>query len=324
VTPRVAVFIPCYNAEKYIAQCIQSVLAQTYYNWRLVVVDDCSTDNSYNLAVSFADGEKIQVHRNEANLGMLKNWNRGIDLCDSEFFVKLDADDYWHSQLLERAVRMLDQHQSVAIVFTKYQEVDEEGVPVHNEEISLPDFAKNSVFNCRQLVALGSDYMLQYNVMRQGLSVIRRSVFDNIGKYKFLLSEKTQASTDTEFYFRVGCHYDIYQLDEVLYYYRRHNKSISATDFDEGLQAQKMYEVKHAILEYYFNQGIISSDFFKREIKKSRFKFNSFYFSKYRKGGEIVKSMQYLFENFVSMPKETLIHNLHLNRVFPFFDAGTD
>jgi glycosyltransferase involved in cell wall biosynthesis len=321
VKTRVSVFIPCYNAEFFIEQCIESVLNQTFCHWKLIIIDDCSTDRSYELALRYSDGQKIQIFRNAVNLGMLKNWNRGIDLCDSQFFVKLDADDYWHPQMLERAVKVLDQYQNVALVFTKYQEVDEEGIVLQNEEINLPEFAINNAFNCRQLVALGGDHMLQYNILRQGLSVMRRSVFDHIGKYKFLLSEKTQASTDTEFYFRVGCHYDIYQIDEVLYYYRRHNKSISAIDFVEGLQAQKMCEVKQVILEYYYSQGIISSDFCKREIKKSRFKFNSFFFSKYRKNGKIMKSMRYLFDNFITMPRETLIHNLHLNRVFPFFDA---
>ncbi|NJL12530.1 MAG: glycosyltransferase family 2 protein [Microscillaceae bacterium] len=241
---KVSIFIPLYNAEKYISQTIESVLNQTFKDWELIVLDDCSTDNSYEIAKAFeAKDSRIQVKKNTQNLGMMGNWNEGIKYCKAEYFVKLDADDLWHPEILEKSLEILEKIPEVGLVFTKYINIDENGVPIRDSEIALPVFAQNKPFSCVPLVQSGVDKMLSYSILRQGLSVMRRKIFDEIGVYRHLLTPETQASTDTEFYFRVGCHYQIYCINHCFYYYRIHTKSISSIDKNQGLQERKMFEV---------------------------------------------------------------------------------
>lgn len=103
--PRISILIPLYNAENFIAQTIESVLQQTFQDWELIILDDCSTDNSYIVAKALETKDsRIKVYKNSHNLGMLGNWNEGIKYCHSEYFAKLDADDLWHHKMLEESM----------------------------------------------------------------------------------------------------------------------------------------------------------------------------------------------------------------------------
>ena len=205
--PPISIFIPLYNSELFIQKTIESVLSQTCQDWELFIIDDNSKDNSYAVAKAFELKDKrIKVFKNETNSGMMGNWNKGIEMCHSEYFVKLDADDIWHPDFLKESFNIMSSFPEVALVFTKYININDAGETIPDSELSLPEFAKEKSFNTIDLVNQGQDKMLSYPILRQGLSLIRTKVFKEIGVYRYLLTKETQASTDTEFYFRVGCH----------------------------------------------------------------------------------------------------------------------
>src|SRR5690606_25904165 len=114
---KVSLFIPVYNTELFIAQTIESVLAQTFTDYELIIVDDCSTDSSYEICKSYADRDpRIKLYRNEQNLGMMPNWNKGISLATGKYFMKLDADDLIHKEFVERSFRILEEKEHVGLV----------------------------------------------------------------------------------------------------------------------------------------------------------------------------------------------------------------
>jgi glycosyltransferase involved in cell wall biosynthesis len=252
---RVFVLMPTFNIEAYIPKAIESVMAQTYTDWELLILDDCSTDNTSTIVEPYLKKDaRIKFLKNEHNLGMLANWNLGITFCQSPYFAKLDGDDYWHPEMIAKALNVLEQDEATVLVFSKYVNIDGSGRLLEGTTSELPDFAKGKSFSCIPLVQQGADKMLSYPVLRQGLSLLRSRVFEELGGFRYLLTKQTQASTDTEFYFRVGCHYQIHCIDQVLYYYRVHEKSISALNQTYGLSALKIFEVKMAINNYYFQE----------------------------------------------------------------------
>lgn len=274
--PAISVLIPLFNAAAYIEKTVQSVLNQSYQNFELIILDDCSTDGSYELSFEIAnEDERIRVYKNEHNLGMLQNWNKGIGLCNSPYFVKLDADDLWHSTMLSKAIEILDKKPTVGLVFSKYINIDSDGNLIKNSEQDLPEFAKNKAFSCIPIVKQGPDKFLGYPILRQGLSVMRKEVFDRVGLYQFLLTKETQASTDTEFYFRVGAHFKIFCIDEDLYFYRIHPTSISALDSQNLLSAKKIFETKYCIVKYYADYNLLNlseaKEFFQKINKEYNF-----------------------------------------------------
>ncbi len=300
---KVDVFIPVYNAEFFLTETIESVLLQTYTNWRIIILDDCSTDKSYDIALEYAKKhKKIYVYRNDYNLGMLNNWNKGIGLCNSDFFVKLDADDVWEPTMLEKATKILDENSDVGLVFSKFVNIDEESVEIPDTVLALPDFAANRSFSCVPIVLEGPDKMLSYPILYQGLSVMRRDIFNKIGTYTLLLTTATQASTDTEFYFRLGCHYQIYCIDEVLYKYRMHKNSISNLDKFKDLAALKIYETKVSIIRYYLKQNKLMKSEGSFFLKKVDFDYNLHLIYRNRVDEKYIKMTRLLLKNLINHP----------------------
>src|SRR3982751_3050681 len=84
--PRVTVCVPMYNGERYLAECIESILAQTYTDFQLLLVDDCSTDATRSIAESYAAADsRVRLIVNHTNLGLVGNWNRCIELATGEW-----------------------------------------------------------------------------------------------------------------------------------------------------------------------------------------------------------------------------------------------
>lgn len=117
MTPTVSFIVPCYNLGHLLAECIDSILRQSYRNFELLVMDDCSPDATSDVVESFSDG-RLRYVRNDPNLGHLRNYNKGIDLTSGRYIWLISADDCLRSPyVLERFVEVLNRHQDVGYVF---------------------------------------------------------------------------------------------------------------------------------------------------------------------------------------------------------------
>lgn len=105
--PLVSIMMPAYNAGKYIRRAIQSVLVQTYENWELIIVDDCSTDNTYEIVANYKD-PRIRILRHEQNMGVGSSRNDALSASRGQWVAVLDADDEWLPQRLERLIKETD------------------------------------------------------------------------------------------------------------------------------------------------------------------------------------------------------------------------
>lgn len=126
VTPKVTVLIPVYNCHKYVTEAIDSVLAQSFSNFELLLIDDGSTDGSGDILQSYTD-PRICVVRNEKNLGIPKTLNKGLQLARGAYFAVLDNDDYAYPDRLKQQLTFLDRHEEYAAVGTWAVTMDEEG-----------------------------------------------------------------------------------------------------------------------------------------------------------------------------------------------------
>jgi len=123
---KVSIVTPVYNAEKYLAQAIESVLAQTHSNWELLLTDDCSTDSSATICKTFSEQDaRIKCNELEANSGSGVARNLSIELAAGEVIAFLDADDLWDSDFLEKSLQHMKKKQA-GIVFSSYRRVTED------------------------------------------------------------------------------------------------------------------------------------------------------------------------------------------------------
>ena len=122
--PKVSVITPAYNAASFLQETVNSVRVQTFCDWEMIIVDDCSTDETYDLSTRIAETDKrIKVLHNDKNIGVAATRNKALDAAIGEYIAFLDADDLWLPQKLEKQVTFMDNGQ-YALTYTNYRKFD--------------------------------------------------------------------------------------------------------------------------------------------------------------------------------------------------------
>jgi glycosyltransferase involved in cell wall biosynthesis len=133
--PKVSFIIPCYNLAHFLGDCVNSILSQTYVDFEILIMDDCSPDNTQEVAAGFKD-PRVTYIRNEPNLGHLRNYNKGIELARGRYIWLISADDCLRSRnVLEKFVEVLDQNPNVGYVFCPAMTLNKNGEEVGVEEV---------------------------------------------------------------------------------------------------------------------------------------------------------------------------------------------
>ena len=136
--PLVSVITPAYNAESFIRETIDSVLAQSVSDWELIVIDDGSTDDTQIIVAEYEKADdRIHLIINENNMGVARTRNRGLDMFRGQYVAFLDSDDYWEPQMLEKMFARA-QETGADIIYCSYALVDESGRKVCNDFIVPP------------------------------------------------------------------------------------------------------------------------------------------------------------------------------------------
>lgn len=124
----VSIVMPSYNTERFIKQTIESVLAQSYPNWELIIVDDCSTDNTDEVVEPFLADQRIIYIKNGKNSGAAVSRNRALREAKGKWIAFLDSDDLWHPQKLEKQIAFM-QENNYHFSYTNYNEINEASTP---------------------------------------------------------------------------------------------------------------------------------------------------------------------------------------------------
>lgn len=137
--PLVSVIMPAYNGEKYIGEAIDSIIAQSYQDWELIIVEDCSTDRTLTVIENYLMDSRIRLFQNEQNLGIAASRNRAIELSLGKYIAIQDDDDVSFPERLEEQARFLEEHADMDAVAGHWLIVDETG----NEVLAMQSAYKN-------------------------------------------------------------------------------------------------------------------------------------------------------------------------------------
>ncbi|MDD2391377.1 MAG: glycosyltransferase family 2 protein [Bacilli bacterium] len=125
----ISIIIPVYNAERFLNETIESIQNQTYKNFEVIFVDDCSTDNSVKIIKkNMKDDKRIKLFKNPVNSGPAISRNFGVQKAKGEYLCFLDADDLWDNDKLEKQLLFM-QKNNCAFSYTSYEFADENGIP---------------------------------------------------------------------------------------------------------------------------------------------------------------------------------------------------
>ena len=201
----VSIVMPSYNTGRFIKETIESVLLQTYINWELIIVDDCSTDNTDEVVNSFQDDRIIYV-KNSNNAGAAVSRNKALQLAKGQWIAFLDSDDIWYPQKLEKQLKFMKDN-GYDFTYTMYEEIDENSQK-NGKVISGP----------KKLTRLG---MLMY--CWPGCL----TVMYNHEKIGYIQICDIKKNNDYAMWLQVIKKANCYKLNEVLAKYRRRTGSIS-------------------------------------------------------------------------------------------------
>jgi glycosyltransferase involved in cell wall biosynthesis len=209
---KVSVLMPAYNAEKYIDESIESILNQTFADFELVIIDDCSTDKTWEIIQKYKEKDKrIIAIKNEKNLGIAGNRNKLKKLARGIYVVWQDADDISMPDRLKHQYEFMEVNQSVGICGGWLEFFNGNG--------------QNSVRKYKE-----KDEDLRKNVFRfspasQCAAIIRKSVLDEMGDYDL----NYPSAEDLDMSFRIGKKYKFANLQELVLRYRENDNGATFT-----------------------------------------------------------------------------------------------
>ena len=135
---KVSIIMPSFNSEKYVLDAIISVQNQTYKNWEMIIVDDCSNDNTINIISEvIANDNRIKLYRQERNLGAGAARTRALGLINGRFIAYLDADDIWYPDKLSKQISFMLKN-NIGFSCTSYEVIDNDGNKLNKQIYMLP------------------------------------------------------------------------------------------------------------------------------------------------------------------------------------------
>ena len=189
--PRVSIGLPVYNGEKFLERALDSILAQTYADFELIISDNASTDATEQICHAYAaKDDRIRHYRNEKNLGAARNFNYAFELSRGAYFKWAAADDLILPDYLARCVKILDSDPSVVIAFTKTIFIDEKDNPiegVHDAQWDLRSDAAHERF--RHVIFSGSWCNVIFGLIRADALRTTRLISDYPGQDYGLLGQ---------------------------------------------------------------------------------------------------------------------------------------
>ena len=233
----VSIIMPSWNTAQFIAESIQSVINQTYKNWELLIVDDCSTDDTDNIVEPFLTDARIKYFKNEKNSGAALTRNRAMREAKGEWIAFLDSDDLWMPEKLEKQIRFMNEH-NYTLSFTEYEKIDEENRTL-NIYVSGPD-----VVNKRKMYRY--DYIGQLTMMYSARCFGLIQIKDIKKNNDYAIRLQIYKKQDTE----------AHLLKENLAKYRIRKKSISHDKLEKKLKSHydlfRICDEKPAIAAVWF------------------------------------------------------------------------
>ncbi|MGD2174237.1 MAG: glycosyltransferase family 2 protein [Candidatus Brocadiaceae bacterium] len=213
-SPRVSVVIPAYNAEDYLQEALESVFAQTFTDYEVIVVDDASTDGTPEMLRGYEESGRIRVLTHQRNRGLSASRNSGIRAARGEFVTFLDADDVWRPERLAYHMAVMERNPEIMFLSNSGWWFKE------GEELRFPPLPENPELTevSWEALALGASPFSASNAL------VRREVLDEVG----LFDERLRAAEDRDMWLRIARRFGTVRASGYVHGYRRHAGSMTA------------------------------------------------------------------------------------------------
>jgi glycosyltransferase involved in cell wall biosynthesis len=244
-TPKVSVVVPNYNHALYLRKRIDSVLQQTFQDFELILLDDCSTDDSRSILSKYADNPRVRIEFNEVNSGSpFKQWNKGARLARGEYVWIAESDDYADKQLLEKLVARLEAAPRFAFAYCRSVRVSPDDrlegfVDTVQHHRWTADYCADGLEECR-------NYLMHTNTVPNASAVVfRKDVYWRVGG----ADESLSLCGDWKLWAAMALSGKVVYLAEPLNYYRFHDASLRSASSRSGIDFAEGSKVRWWILD---------------------------------------------------------------------------
>jgi glycosyltransferase involved in cell wall biosynthesis len=242
-TPTVSVIVPNYNHARYLPKRIESILAQTYRDFELVLLDDCSTDDSRYILASYEGNPRITVaYSNENSGNPFKQWNKGVRLSRGRFLWIAESDDFAEPRFLERLVSVLQEQPEVTFAYCRAWRVGEDDQQWHFADKDFDrldaahwkrDFVADGADECRRYFALCAP------VMNASTVVFRKEAYQRAG----MADERLRVASDYKMWATMAMAGKVAYVAEPLSFYRTHSENVRTRTDASGLLLSEYFYV---------------------------------------------------------------------------------
>lgn len=234
--PLMSIGIPAYNNGDYIGETIESILAQTYQNIELVIVDDNSSDHTYKVLESYAAKDsRVHIYKNEQNLGMSGNWNRCLELCTGDYLKLVCADDLLAPTMIERELDIFDRYPELVLVGSDTRLVDLNG----RYRGWYKRYRKSGVVDGTEIVRKG--FFSQDLFGAPQANTFSRAAYEKVGGF----SPEFHYIVDYDFFVRIAKLGKVYVIHEPLNYFRVRGDSNTGQVMGEDKAKTAIYVDEH-------------------------------------------------------------------------------
>lgn len=239
--PLVSVIIPCYNHAKYLRQRIDSVMHQSFTDFEVILLDDCSTDNSFEIMQEYANAEHVaHIITNKTNSGTpFIQWQKGLELAKGKYIWIAESDDFASNDFLEKQLEILENNTAIGICFSASSWVD-----IDNNIIETPEHeAANWLKTGNQLII--EEFTVGCPIYNASSAVFKREL---VSKTNFDLITQFKFTGDWLFWVQIAKDTQVYHLGERLNFFRQHTQNVSTESNKLGLQFSEGIKVVNYIL----------------------------------------------------------------------------
>lgn len=286
----VSVIIPNYNHASYLKQRIYSILNQTFQDYELIILDDCSTDASREIIEQYRGNPKItQIIYNEQNSGgLFKQWIKGIENAKGEYIWIAESDDYAAENFLAETLKVIEQDTAVGMVFTNTNTVDNYGAFLWTAEVNKTDrYTELSKFQDTIDNENVSQFLVSDMIIANASSVLfRKSALQTLN---FEILKKFINTGDRFVYLGIALHSKLKYIRQPLNFMRWHDDNTTKKSFANG----NIHRDRLRVLNYYYNE-LCCSDFNKKNMtdfyKRNYLSF--IHYGDYRNNIELLKKLR--------------------------------
>jgi glycosyltransferase involved in cell wall biosynthesis len=235
-TPILSVLLPVYNAEKYLASAIESILHQTYSNFNFIIINDGSTDNSLNILQSFAKNDKRIQLINRENKGLVYTLNEGLALIKTPYVARMDADDIALPRRFEKQMEYILNNKDCLLLGSRVIIIDSDG----DEICEMGDYYSHEEIDQGLLEKKGQ-------LIYHPSIIFQKDIIDQLGGYR----SKYPHVEDLDLFLRVSEQGKIENLKEPLLKYREHISKVGHLHYKE-----QMTEINDVIKETFYRRNL--------------------------------------------------------------------